>query len=264
VAPDADTGTGRVAHRRSTTSGSFSVEALVRNRSSLGRFLLGLGLVCGGLVALAGTLCLGGAGLVAVLIAGIVSAALAAGLAREAPGVGRGAVREAALRAGGGTVGLLLLVTGISVVAGGVVAALATGVAAVGALTWWLLRRAAGRRASGGGRATPPPTTRQEWAPTVLRPVTTALPWTAPVSALTTPELGREWLRTTTVLARRLEPGARQVIVDRRRQALDELEQRDPVGFARWMAAGPAPGSDPADFVRGAMRGDHAAGTDAA
>jgi hypothetical protein len=62
-----------------------------------------------------------------------------------------------------------------------------------------------------------------------------------------------------------LSPVARQTLVARREETLDELERRDPDGFARWLAAGPAAGSDPADFVRGgpAHRGP-VADTDAA
>jgi hypothetical protein len=58
---------------------------------------------------------------------------------------------------------------------------------------------------------------------------------------------------------------ARQWLVARREEALDELERRDPDGFARWLAAGPNRASDPADFVRGgpAHRGP-VADTDAA
>jgi hypothetical protein len=89
-------------------------------------------------------------------------------------------------------------------------------------------------------------------------------PWTGAVSSLPTSALGHEWLRTTAALAGRLDPATRQEIVRRRQEALDELEHRDPAGFARWLAAGPAPGSDPAQFVRGNVRGDQAAGTDAA
>jgi hypothetical protein len=87
-----------------------------------------------------------------------------------------------------------------------------------------------------------------------------------PVAALPTPDLTREWLRSTAALARRLEPATRQAIVRRREECLDELERRDPEGFTRWLLAGP--GADPARFVVGDVRwdvrDDRAAGTDAA
>jgi hypothetical protein len=85
-----------------------------------------------------------------------------------------------------------------------------------------------------------------------------------PVAKLTTSALGLEWMRTTSALAGGLQPAARASVVRRRQETLDELERRDPAGFARWMAAGPVPGSNPAQFVRGDMRGDRAAGSDAA
>jgi hypothetical protein len=70
------------------------------------------------------------------------------------------------------------------------------------------------------------------------------------------------------VLAGRLDPAARQALVGRRQETLDELERRDPSGFGRWLAAGPA--ADPADYVRRGpipgrpLQGDSAADTDAA
>jgi hypothetical protein len=85
-----------------------------------------------------------------------------------------------------------------------------------------------------------------------------------PVTQLPTAALGTEWLRTTSALAGRLQPAVRASIVRRRQETLDELERRDPLGFARWMAGGPAPGSNPAQFVHGDVHGDRAAGSDAA
>ncbi|WP_324275897.1 hypothetical protein [Blastococcus brunescens] len=88
---------------------------------------------------------------------------------------------------------------------------------------------------------------------------------TSSVAALPTPALGREWLRTSAALTGRLGPVERQALVRRRAETLDELERRDPAGFARWLAEGPAPGSDPAAYVRGrSTQGDAAAGSDAA
>jgi hypothetical protein len=86
-----------------------------------------------------------------------------------------------------------------------------------------------------------------------------------PVTALTTAELGQEWTRTTAILAGPVGAAARAVLVARREETLDELERRDPAGFARWLAAGPTLSSDPADYVHGGpLRGDPAADTDAA
>ena len=235
----------------------------MRNRSPLARFLLGLGLVCGGLLALAGALALGASGLVAVGVAGGVAAALAAGVARETPGCDRGTVRESAVRAGACAVCLLLMVSGTAAIAGGVVAAAATGLAAVAGLGYWVLRRSRVRAngqppaaAAGAGG------TVHLWAPPAVRPVQSPEPWTGPVSSLPTSTLGHEWLRTTAALAGRLDPATRAEIVRRRQEALDELERRDPVGFANWLLAGST--GDPAQYVHRNVRGDQAAGTDAA
>jgi hypothetical protein len=224
--------------------------------------LLVSGIACGGVVALAGGIALSASGLVAVGVAGAVSAALAAGVAREAPEGGRAAALEAAWKAVAWTVGGLLLISGLVVLAGGVVATLVTGLALSGVLAMWLLRA---QRRGGAVSSAGVPTTAPTSSPTPLPPVRGG-GWAdrgrLPVGALPTEVLGREWLRTTAALAGRLEPTARQTIVRRREETLDELERRDPGGFARWLAAGP--GSDPAQFVRGDVRGDQAAGTDAA
>ncbi|OMQ13785.1 hypothetical protein A7K94_0221150, partial [Modestobacter sp. VKM Ac-2676] len=71
---------------------------------------------------------------------------------------------------------------------------------------------------------------------------------------------GQEWVRTSAALGQVREPRARQELVRRRQEALDELERRDPAGFARWLAEGATVDSDPAVYVSG----DPAAGSDAA
>jgi hypothetical protein len=80
-----------------------------------------------------------------------------------------------------------------------------------------------------------------------------------PVPALSTRALGREWLRTTALLAGAPAPADHAALVRRRQDVLDELERRDPVGFGRWLGAA-GPECDPADYVRG----ERTAGTDAA
>jgi len=224
-------------------------------RGPLGRSLLGLGIACGGFLVVAGGVVLWGPGLVAVGVAGGVSAALASGVVRESQSKDRRKVAETACLAGAATVGALLLIAGVAAVAGGVVAALVTGAAVIAGLAVGLVRRE--RR--GTDRTAPAPVA---WPP----PASAArqaqpLP---PVAALPTSALGREWLRSTVALGTRLQPAARAAIVRRRQETLDELERRDPDGFARWLAGGPAAGSDPAQFVTGDVRGDQAAGTDAA
>jgi hypothetical protein len=80
------------------------------------------------------------------------------------------------------------------------------------------------------------------------------------VCDLSTRELGREWIRTGRLLSTGLRPADRVAVVRRRQEALDELELRDPAGFARWLAAGADTAGDPADY----LHGDWTAGTDAA
>ena len=70
------------------------------------------------------------------------------------------------------------------------------------------------------------------------------------VGGLSARALGEEWLRTTALLEARIDPALRRSLVDRRESILDELEQRDGTGFARWLADGPSTSSNPADHVR--------------
>ncbi|MCW2903145.1 MAG: conserved rane protein of unknown function [Streptosporangiaceae bacterium] len=220
----------------------------MQTRGPNARFLLALGLVFGGMLALAGALELRGAGLVAVAVTGGVSAALAAGVARESAGAQRRAALTVAAQAAGWTVAALLVIAGVAVVGGGVVAAIVTVAGIVLVLALALLR--VRRRKAAAPSAVPHG---KEDAPRLLLPVANVLP---------TPALGREWLRSTSALSGRLQPAVRASIVRWRQQTLDELERRDPAGFARWLAAGSA--GDPADFVRGDVRGNRGAGTDAA
>jgi hypothetical protein len=234
-------------------------------RAPLPRVLMwALGLPLG-LVAVAGGLALRGPEIVAVGVAGILAGCMAAGITRETPSpVRRRSTLEAAASVGAATVGVLLVIAGITALAGGAVAFLTI----VGAVVAVLVVRAARGRhpaaPSPGDRTTPPPN------PGAVRParlqgaaeLSSLLP---PVGVLTTSELGQEWLRTSAALAGRLDPAARQSLVARREEALDELERRDPAGFDRWLAAGPTLSSDPAGYVRGGpLRGDPAADTDAA
>jgi len=233
----------------------------VPTRGPFVRVLLGVGVGLASALALIGGVALRASGVVAVLLAGAVAACLAAGVARETTGAHLPAP-EAAARAAGWTVGALFVLSGMAALGGGLAAVLAGAAAAIVALAVWLVR-------------SPRPT--WEMSPHTLTAEVTgapapaapmpAAPWhaapagrfdaagsarlSAPVTELPTAALGREWLRTTAALAGRLEPAARESIVRRRQEALDELERRDADGFARWLAAGPAPGSDPAAFVHG-------------
>jgi hypothetical protein len=157
-------------------------------------------------------------------------------------------VFEAAAQAVGWTVLGLLVITGTVVLGGGVVAAVVVATAGSVGVGMALVRS--------DRPVAPPRTAAQSAAPTTAPSVR---PINGSVTDLSTRALGREWTRTSALLAGRLEPGVLAAVVARRQDTLDELERRDPVGFGRWLADGPA-GSDPADYVHG----ERTAGTDAA
>lgn len=222
------------------------------------RVLLGGAALSAGALAVVGGLAVGVPGLVGVGLAAALAGCVGAGIAREAPDRSRGSALEAAVWAAGCTGGFVLVVAGLSTVAGGAVAAVAvlTALALAGLLT---LRARRSRTATAG--AATPPVVRLPVAPPHTGPIGDSR--MLPVSVLSTRALGEEWLRTTAALAGRLSPAARASLVGRREEVLDELERRDAEGFARWLLAGA--GSDPAEFVRGgpAQRGP-VADTDAA
>jgi hypothetical protein len=237
----------------------------VPNRPPLPRVLMwALAGLCG-LVAVAGGLALRGPEMVAVGVAGVLAGCMAAGISRETPvGARRRSTPEAAACAGAGTVGVLLVIAGIAALAGGAVAFLTVSGVVVAVLVTRLVRARGTAPSSAVDRTTVVP------HPSTLRPVRPHGPadfagLLPPVVALTTSELGREWTHTSTVLAGPLDAAAREALVARRQEALDELERRDPAGFARWLAAAPTLSSDPAGYVHGGpLRGDPAADTDAA
>ncbi|MGX5657715.1 hypothetical protein ACWKWC_23280, partial [Geodermatophilus nigrescens] len=201
-------------------------------------------------------------------LAGLVTACLAGGVAREsgaesgAPADGRTPL-EAAWRTGVATIGVLLFLSGTAALGGPVLTVLAGAVLAVGGLGLWLLH--AGRPPRRNAVPAPPPPGGPAPAPgprpVGARPAEAhaTVTFSPPVATLSTAALGREWLSTSTALGGRLEAATRQSVVRRREEVLDELERRDPEGFARWLADG-ALGSDPAGYLREGP----AAGTDAA
>jgi hypothetical protein len=218
------------------------------------RILIGSGLLCGLLLALASIVVLHGSSLVVV----VAAAGLVACVVYRTRDDGRAAAHAVAWTAGGWTVVIIMLVAGLVVLAGGVVATLFTGLtAATGAAL--AVRRVRRARSAGRGRHAPAPRRGEAFAAPLSQPDgLDHLP--APLALLPVSVLGREWFRTTAALASRLEPATRQVVVRRRQEVLDELERRDPAGFARWLAAAAVTDSDPTTFVRG----DRATGSDAA
>jgi len=231
-------------------------------RRPVARVLLGGAALSAGALAVVGGLALGGPGLIGVGLGGALAGCTAAGIAREAPNRSRGSALEAAVWASGCTTGFVLVVAGLSTVAGGAVAAVVV-LATLGlvALRWGRIQQARTASHRGG----PAPVVRLPVTPSTdsPHPLPSGDSRMLPVGALSTRALGEEWLRTTAALSGRLSQAARASLVGRREEVLDELERRDPDGFARWLFAGAA--SDPADFVRGgpAQRGP-VAGTDAA
>jgi hypothetical protein len=212
-------------------------------RAVLTRSVLALLVLVLASLAAIGGVSLGGSGLVAVTLSAVVTACLGAGIARDGnSSEPRQAAVDAAWRTAVGTVAVLLVLSGSVVLAGGAVTALLVGFALGAVLARWALRSARADRRSGA---------------TVI-----PLPGAGgqPVHMLTVQALGREWLRTSAALAQARGAVARQALVDRRQAALDELERRDPMGFARWLAEGATVDSDPARYVSG----DPATGYDAA
>ncbi|TYP84824.1 hypothetical protein [Blastococcus xanthinilyticus] len=205
-------------------------------RGPLVRFLLGLGLACAAVVAVVGGIALRAPGLVAVCVSGALAGFVAAGVARETAGPDRRSPVEAGVQAGAVAIGALLVVSGTAVLAGGVAALLMAGALAAG---WAGLRWLADRRVAAS-------TARPAW-PAEAPARSTPGP---AVGGLPTTALVEEWLRTGAQLGGPLAPAARQRVVLRRAQVLDELERRDPAGFARWLAAGPLHAGDPAGFLR--------------
>jgi hypothetical protein len=206
-----------------------------------------------GVLAVVGGLALRGSGLVAVGVGGMLIACIAVGMARDEPGHDRRSMLEAAVQALCWTVGVVLVLAGVAALAGGLVALL---VAVAGLSTGLITYVARSRRRAASG------------VEVHLRPVPSTPPMgtpSSPLSAMTTSALGREWMRTTAVLGGHSTPADRAALVRRREETLDELERRDPAGFARWLATGAASGSDPATYIHARrIQDDPTAGTDAA
>lgn len=212
-------------------------------RGLLARVLTVSALVVAGALAVVGGLALRGSGLAAVLLAAGVAACLGGGIARESAGHDRRGAVEAAWRSAAWTVGVLLLLAGVTALTGGRVTAglvVAVGVVLLGI---WGVRAHRRRPAAPTWRPAPP-------APGQLSRVLDDADPLPAVGGLTTPELGQEWLRTGRALQTEHAAAAREHLVRRRQETLDELERRDPEGFARWTAGG-ALDSDPAAFVQG-------------
>jgi hypothetical protein len=72
------------------------------------------------------------------------------------------------------------------------------------------------------------------------------------VGQLTAPELCAAWRRSFLAFERDRGAGtiaSQAALITLRQLYLDELERRDPVGFARWIASGARPASDPSRYL---------------
>ncbi|MDT0275836.1 hypothetical protein [Blastococcus goldschmidtiae] len=212
-------------------------------------------------LAVAGGLALDGSAVFGLgVVTGLVGAAWA-GAAWEGSRDGEVALVTGALaaaRTGGG----LLVVCGAAVLVGTAVTLLVGALLAAAAV---LLHRPDPSRAA-------PALPDEPEGPVVLSPLHPAAPTfrigsvgsvraaLPPVRALSARSLGEEWLRTTAVLDASPEPGTREAVAARRQSVLDELERRDPAGFARWLAHGTDRSSNPADFVHEEPRAGDGAG----
>ncbi len=192
-------------------------------------------------VAVVGGLTLRDHQLAAVALAATVAACVGASVAGEsrAPDARRRA-GDAAWRSALWTVGVLLGLAGLAAIGGGWLAAVG-GLAGLGAGAGTLLVRTRRDPGAAAGQPGLPLTPATEDDPPAL----------LPVAALSTEALGREWQRTAAALSAALETTTRQHVVRRRQDTLDELERRDPEGFARWLTAGARTDSDPAEHIQG-------------
>jgi hypothetical protein len=70
-----------------------------------------------------------------------------------------------------------------------------------------------------------------------------------PAHTLSIDELCLAWRRSYLQLQRATDEHARQQVIRTRQAYLDELEQRDRSGFARWLQDGARAGSDPRRYL---------------
>jgi hypothetical protein len=78
----------------------------------------------------------------------------------------------------------------------------------------------------------------------------TGAPRSMPVSALSLDELCLAWRRSFVQLQHAGDERGRHIVISSRQAYLDELERRDPPGFAKWLDSGARAAGDPSRFVR--------------
>ena len=204
-------------------------------------------------LAVVGALALDGSAVFGLVVVTALVGAAWAGAAWEESRVPEVAL-VAGARAAARTAGSLLVLCGAALLVGTAATLFAAAVLAAAAV---VLRRPDPSRAAPAGATLP----EEPEGPVVLSPLhplapsfrigsagsaRTVLP---PVRILSSRSLGEEWLRTTAVLDAAPESVVREAVAARRASVLDELERRDPEGFARWLAQGTDRGSNPAEFL---------------
>jgi hypothetical protein len=163
--------------------------------------------------------------------------------------------RRAGLLAGAGTAGALLALIGLVVLAGAaagtflLVALLVVGLVWTRRRTRWSAAAprdpqvADHRGAAPGGDPSP-----RGAAGRPSRVAAPAAPSSDPAD-LTAPQLCAVWQRTYFALLDLPVGASREAVTHLRGRLLDEMERRDPAGFARWLEAGPRAASNPGRFL---------------
>jgi hypothetical protein len=148
---------------------------------------------------------------------------------------GTGDRRRGGLRAGGVVTAVWLIVTGLVVLLGPATAIVIVAILLTVPLPWvWRALRTGDRAARTQPRA--------EQADTRAAP-------TVALEDLTTPALCAAWQRSYFAMLEVPAGPDRYATLRMRERLLDELELRDPAGFARWLHCGARAGSDPGRYL---------------
>lgn len=143
--------------------------------------------------------------------------------------------RRAGLRIGAFVTAGWLVVTGLALVAGPATGIIIAAMLLTAPLPWlWRATRTGGRTA---------PAEHHEEQSDTLPTAAVAL------GDLTTPALCATWQRSYFAMLDVPPCPARYATVRMRERLLDELERRDPAGFARWLQTGARAGSDPGRYL---------------
>lgn len=120
------------------------------------------------------------------------------------------------------------------------------------AARWYAAQREGPRERAGA--------TTEPAVPGDVRPsrIPTAPPAHVPLDArsLSDEELCLAWRTSFTALQRTPDATSRTRLASARRDYLDEIERRHPIGFKRWISAGARAASDPSRYLTGCGNGD--------